>query len=168
MTREDKQKKPSPRHYIDEIRTDPQAIPLDGWRHIHNCSLCRREWRFVVKLERAIYELPQEEVPRILKQSIWRNLREPALRPVFAVWTFLVPILALFLAPLIIRYFISLAWLPLSPSWELFFILFSTFWGMVLVTAMAVQILDQHKSLAEKLEQGVEQILPGSKHDNFP
>lgn len=157
-----------PMHYIDEIRRDPESIPQKGWEHIQNCSLCHREWSFASKLEQAIEKIPQEEVPHLLKQNIWQSLREPALRPLFAFWVFMGPILALFLAPLIMRYYINLAWLSLSSSWEIFFTLFSTFWGMVLVTAMAVQILYQHKSLVERLEQSVEQILPGHKHDKSP
>lgn len=139
----------------NEIHQNTQNISPHVRTHIQSCRRCRKEYESMTRIEDAVRSLPEKEIPFIVKQTIFKHLRNAQIRPIFRVWFYIAPIFFFLFTPLIISYLRQQGLVAMSANWFLFFSAFFTLWGVALIITLSAQILQQHKSLIEKLETNI-------------
>ncbi len=138
--------------FQNQIRLDTVNLSMDIQKHIQSCAQCRKEYIYMQRIENAVRTIPKQDVPKIIQQSIWVNLRNHHIRPLFRLWAYIAPIFFFLFTPLIISYLRQKNLVAISESWFLFFSAFFTLWGVALIITLSVQILQQHRDLIKKLE----------------
>ena len=146
-------------HYLKEIKENTNNLSTEALNHIAVCSKCQAELKTMKRIEYAIASIPEQAMPYILKQTIFQNLKIPQIRPIFQIWSYILPIFMFLFTPLIISYLKQQNFVAISQNWFLFLSSFFTVWGVMLIIALGAQISQQYQTFIEKLQKSLDYML---------